>query len=98
MSMNQPGGSGRTTRGTDARKLKQRFDWLESFSDNELGEIVFLREGEPLRPGEEYFDISNPERGIFHGQNGQKAEESSRYVPKSEVPDHVWHKLTQSFR
>ncbi len=99
MSMNQPtGGTGRTSRGADARMLKQRFDWLESFSDNELGEVVFLRDGETFSSRDEYFDISNPERGIFRGQDGQKVDEGSRYVPKSEVPDYIWHKLTQPFK
>ena len=99
MSMNQPaGGHGRAAQGEDVRKLKQRFDWLESFSDVELGEMVFLRDGESLRSGDEYFDISNPERGVFRGEDGQKVDEGSRYVPKSQVPDVVWHKLVRSFK
>ncbi len=99
MSMNQPtGGRGRTTHGEDASKLKQRFDWLESFDNNELGEVVFLRGGEQMRPDEEYFDISNPERGVFHGKQGETADESSRYVPKSEVPENIWHKLVAPFK
>ena len=98
MSMNEPmGGRGRTAHGEDIKKLKQRFDWLESFSDNELGEVIFLRDGESMSPQEEYFDISNPERGIFRG-NGQKADEGSRYVPKSQLPEQVWHKLVRSFK
>lgn len=99
MSMGQPtGGHGHVTHGEEASKLKQRFDWLRSFTDTELGEIVFLREGDSMHSGEEYFDISNPERGVFHSSDGQMADESSRYVPKSEVPDNVWQKLTKSYK
>ena len=99
MSMRQPaGGRGYATHGEEASKLKQRFDWLESFSDDELGQLVFLQGGQPLKPDEEYFDISNPGMGVFHGSEGETASESSRFVPKSGVPDNVWHKLVRPFK
>ena len=92
------GSRGRTGQREDARRLKVRYDWLESFSDDELGELVFLRESDPMEPNEEYFDISNPEMGVMSGKEGQRADEGSRYVPKSQVPDHVWEKLVGPFR
>lgn len=99
MSMNQPmGNRGQTGQREDASKLKERFDWLESFSDDELRELMFLREGEPMDARDEYFDISNPEMGILSGREGQSADEGSRYVPKSQVPRDVWEKLVGPFR
>ena len=94
MSMNQPtSGKGRTAHQEDASKLKERFSWLQSFADDELGEVVFLREGDTMHSNEEYLDISDPERGVFHGEDGERPPESSRYVPKSQVPRHIWDKL-----
>lgn len=94
--MNQPGRSPRhAIGGEEATRLRERFDWLNSFEDDELGEMVFLSEGETMRPGESYFDISNPERGEFEG-TGERADEGSRYIPRSDVPDEVWQKLIRT--
>jgi len=91
------GGRGRIGQGEDARKLRQRFDWLESFTDDELGSLNFLREGDATNPNEEYFDISNPEMGILSSNDLPVVDEGSRYIPKSEVPRDVWDKLVGPF-
>lgn len=98
MSMNQPmGSSGRPGHTTDAKRLKERFDWLESFSDDELTELRFLNEGDPMGSDDEYFDISNPETGILTGTPGQRADEGSRYVAKSQIPSELWDQLVGPF-
>jgi hypothetical protein len=99
MSMSQPmGGQNRTTHQEATSRLRERFDWLESFTDDELGEIVFLRGGETTRSDEVYFDISDPERGEFQGMDGELVPEDSRYVPKSQVPQYVWDKLVGPYQ
>lgn len=94
MSMNQPtSGKDQITHEEDARKLKERFNWLESLTDDELGEVVFLRSDATMHLSDTYFDISTPEQGVFQGRDGEHPPEGSRYVPKSEVPRHIWDKL-----
>ncbi len=89
----RPGAPGRET----ADKLKERFQWLESFSDDELREISFCRPGEALSGDEIYFDISHPERGVIQGEEGTVSPEESCYVPRSSISRHLWEKLTNRF-
>ena len=80
-----------------AEKLKERFEWLESFSDDELREITYCTTGTPMSADERYFDLSQPEQGIIQGREGEVIPEGSCYVPKSEVPQRLWDKLTSPF-
>ncbi len=89
------GGKG-SLQGDTAGKLKQRFQWLESFSDDELAEISYCDPGESISPDEVYFDISNPERGIIQGESGHVPKDSC-YVPRSKLPLHLWDKLTGNY-
>ena len=99
MSMNQrSSGKGRTIHQEEASRLKERFTWLQSLTDDEWGEVVFLRDDDVMHSNDYYFDISNPERGVFKGQDGEHPPEESRYVPKSEVPEHIWHKLVGPYQ
>lgn len=91
--MSQYMGGKPTTRRETADKLKTRFDWLQSFSDEELREISYCTTEESIKENEIYFDISQPERGIIQGQEGQPIPEGSCYVPKSEIPRNLWDKL-----
>ncbi len=93
--MNQPMGMGgrQATGRQTADKLKERFGWLNSFSDEELREISYCNTDETMRSGESYFDISHPEQGIIEGHAGMPIPENCCYVPKSEIPRHLWDKL-----
>lgn len=91
--MSQPMGGRPTTRRGTADKLKERYSWLQSFSDDELRDISYCAAEETMKGDEIYFDISQPERGIIRGQEGQPIPEGSCYVPKSEVPLNLWDKL-----
>ncbi len=91
--MSQQKGSKPITRRNTADKLKSRFNWLQSFSDEELREISYCIAEEFMKGDEIYFDISQPERGIIEGQEGQPIPEGSCYVPKSEIPRNIWDKL-----
>ncbi len=96
--MSQGKGPGRPTiRRQTADKLKERYEWLQSFSDDELREISYCRTGEPMNGEEIYFDISHPELGVIRGESGALIPEDSCYVPKSEIPQHLWDKLVGPF-
>lgn len=92
------GPGGPVTRRETADKLKERFEWLQAFSDDELREISYCTTGEPTRGDEVYFDISNPERGVIQGEPGGQIPEGSCYVPKSEIPQRLWDKLTGPYQ
>lgn len=79
-------------------RLRQRYQWLQSFTDDELREISFCYDpGYPLKDGELYFDLEAPQRGIIHGRDGEKIQNGHCYVSKSQVKEETWKKLTQPF-
>jgi hypothetical protein len=84
--------SGFPKRGS-AHDLRERFAWLNQFSEDELREISFCAENEPLQEGELYFDISNPERNQIVGKRGDTVPAGSCYVRRSDVGEQTWQKL-----
>jgi hypothetical protein len=86
-----PGGTARLT----AEDLRRRFEWLNSFTDDELREISLCKLDVTLQPGESYFDISHPERGVIPGEAGRELHEDCCVLAKSEVPDRIWSKLVR---
>ncbi len=92
--MGQRGRAG--TRET-AERLKNRFRWLQSFSDDELTQISYCTPGEIMSGDEQYFDISHPERGVIQGEEGAPIPPDSCFVPKSEISHPLWDKLTGHF-
>ncbi len=97
MGRQRMGRGGPATRRGTADALKNRFQWLQNFSDDELREITYCSTGESTNSGEMYFDISHPEQGIIQGEPGGQIPEESCYVPKSEIPQHLWDKLVGPF-
>lgn len=82
-----------------AQHLRDRFLWLNSFTDDELAEISMCKVEEGDTQGSElYFDISHPERGAFRGQPGKVVPEGSCYVGRSQVDEKLWNKLTSFHR
>ena len=77
------------------RDLRQRFRWLEQFTDEELRDISFCNEGKPLVAGREYFDISHPERGVIVAGPNEKACEGTCLVARDDVSPHAWRKLLE---
>lgn len=80
---------------TTARMLRQRFEWLTSFTDDELQELTICSEQEGLKEGDTYFDLSHPERGPFQARVGESVPPGSCYVAKSMVSREAWSKLTR---
>lgn len=75
------------------RLLRERFQWLTQFNDEELEKISFCENGAPMLPGEDYFDISHPERGAFVGRTGEVIPEGACILRKGAMPPVVWSKL-----
>ncbi len=88
---------GRVTGRETADKLKNRFEWLLSFTDDELSQISFCLPGATMTESEQYFDISNPEKGVIQGEEGAQVPEGSCYVPRSEIRRDLWEKLISRF-
>jgi len=91
----QPGVTNGPSRQRAAHRLRERFQWLNKFSDAELEQISFCEPGSELQSDETYFDISNPERGSFTAHPGEAVPEGACLVTRKEIPDNLWHKLTQ---
>ena len=83
------------SRREESRRLRERFQWLNKFSDEELELISFCEPGSEMENGDSYFDISNPERGTFTGRQGERIPEGGCLVSKTTIPNHLWNKLTQ---
>lgn len=81
-------------RADEARRLRDRFAWLNHFTDDEIGQISFCDAGAEMVPGETYFDISFPENGPFVGQPGQLIPEGGCLIRQSSVSPGIWKKLT----
>ena len=81
-------------RADERRRLRDRYAWLNHFTDEEIEKISFCENGAEMVPGELYFDISNPEHGAFVGQPGQLIPEGGCLVSRSDVPSSIWAKLT----
>lgn len=81
-----------------AEHLRERYQWLNSFTDDELREISMCKveEGDP-QEDELYFDLSHPEKGSFKGHPGRLVPEGSCYVARSQVDERLWNKLTSFF-
>ena len=77
--------------------FRRRYEWLNRFSDEELREISLCYDDELLCPGEQYFDISHPEKGIIIGRSGEQVPSGCCYVAKSEVSPQIWEKLISGF-
>ena len=80
-------------RADEARRLRDRFAWLNRFTDDEIGQISFCDTGAEMVPGETYFDVSTPESGPFVGQPGQLVPEGGCLIWQSSVPPAIWKKL-----
>jgi hypothetical protein len=77
-----------------AKQLAARFKWLQRFDDPELDEIAMCSTDERLEEGQEYFDISHPERGIIRGETGGQVPAGACYVARKLLSPRAWSKLT----
>jgi hypothetical protein len=77
----------------ERRLLRDRFQWLNQFSDEELEQISLCEAGAPMVPGDDYFDISHPERGAFTGRTGEVVPEGSCLLRKGAMSPTIWNKL-----
>jgi hypothetical protein len=74
--------------------IKEAYDLLEGFTDDDLKQIVVLPAGSRLEAGATYLDLRDPYRRPFTGRSEMEAEPENLYVPKSEVDYVLWNRLT----
>lgn len=77
------------------QQLRERYDWLQRFTDEELRDISFCEEGVTLRSGQQYFDLNHPERGVITARRGERASEGTCLIPRESVRDSAWQKLVE---
>ena len=94
-NVGETGGENAQSRRAEAHRLRERFQWLNKFSDEELEKISFCEPGSEMQNGDAFFDISNPERGTFSARPGERIPEGGCLVSKKMIPGHLWDKLTQ---
>ncbi len=82
-------------RGTYAQQLRQRFRWLQSFTDDELHEMSWCSAGLELQPAEQYIDLSRPGRGVITVERPVRVRDGECYVSRTAVSDRVWRKLAR---
>jgi hypothetical protein len=76
-----------------AYDVKEVHRSLGRFEDDELKQIPVLPEGERLRQGATYLDLTNPSRGEFTATGEMSASSGQRLVPKNDVPYPIWNRL-----
>lgn len=76
-----------------SERLRRRFEWLRDLNDDEVSELSRCEEGTVLRPDEEYFDVSHPERGIIRAGEVPAADGGSCYVAKGDLRPGTWQRL-----
>ncbi|MBI4319722.1 MAG: hypothetical protein HY675_14635 [Chloroflexi bacterium] len=81
-----------------ASRLRERYQWLNSFTDDELTKVSTckLEEGD-VQQAEVYFDLSHPEWGHFRGQPGVPVPDGSCFVAQTQIDKNLWNKLVGQF-
>lgn len=80
-----------------AERLLQRFRWLEGFNDDELRQISMCYSEDVLPQDDEYFDLSQPERGVLQARGGERVPAGHCYVGRRQLSPALWDKLTRRF-
>lgn len=81
-------------RAPTAYEIKEFYNILEGYTDDELKQITVLPRGSRLEQGATYIDIKDPEPKEFTAMGGMEAGPNNWYVPKTEVGYQLWNKLT----
>ncbi len=87
------GPEARARRAEEARRLQERFSWLNRFTDEEIQHLSFCEAGAQFVAGETYFDISHPERGPFVASADDLIPTGGCLVRQRDVPPRLWEKL-----
>lgn len=75
-----------------AYDLRDRLQWVTGWSDEDLQAIPIFQ-GEEFVPGEVYFNLDLPERGMFIARGEEFRNPGAHYVAKSQVPPNLWRRL-----
>lgn len=69
---------------------------LHDLTDEELGRIPLLDEGERLVRYKEYLDLHDPARANFLAEGHEAVKPGQRIVARADVPRDLWDRLIQA--
>ncbi len=82
-----------TTKDEFLKELRERFEWLDRFTDDELREISICVDSGRLSESDQYVDLSDPERGVIKAKAGDPVPPGACYISRDDVSDELWTKL-----
>lgn len=83
-----------TTEARSAYDIKELHDLLGNLSNDELRNIMVLREGARLEQGATYLDLRHPQRGEFVATADMVAGPDNSFVSKKDTGYVLWNRLT----
>ncbi len=78
---------------TTALEHKSELPWL-TWSDADLYRLPIFREP-ALAAGQVYFDLRDPEHGVFEAREVTPLRGDELYVARNQAPEDLWDRLTQ---
>lgn len=81
---------GRALRASDVRSQHRI---LQELTDEELGQVLLLPQGERLARYKEYLDLHDPARANFLAEGTEAVKPGQRIVAKAQVPRDIWERL-----
>jgi hypothetical protein len=87
---------GRSTQQLCALDVRAQHRILQDLTDEELGRIPLLSEGEHLARYKEYLDLHDPARANFLAEGHEVVKPGQRIVAKASVPRDLWDRLIEA--
>ena len=88
--------AGRTAAQLRAIDVRAQHRILQDLTDDELGRIPLLAEGERLGRYKEYLDLHDPGRANFLAEGSEVVKPGQRIVAKASVPRVLWDRLIEA--
>ncbi len=79
-------------------ELRQKYQWLMSFSDDEIRTVALLDAGQELEPWEQYLVVCHREQGVLRPTHafGKRVPEGHVYLAQHRVPEATWYRLVRA--
>jgi hypothetical protein len=87
---------GRSAQQLRALDVRAQHRILQDLTDEELGRIPLLSEGERLARYKEYLDLHDPARADFLAEGHEVVKPGQRIVAKAAIPRDLWDRLIEA--